>query len=136
MRLTLKIEDRKKILADIKHLFRSDKFPLLNTVSKLRSDGSLIKLDLSYSTILGYSKDSLFKTFQVLTENLYNPLINDVFSTNYTQDELNTARMNVLTSSIKLVQQKDYAEGMDEPSFVDLCLLFRAELIVNSSSPS
>jgi hypothetical protein len=129
-RLAIKIEPKKSVLRDIKQFIRSDKLPLLKMVNKLEG-GVDIKLDLSYSTILGYSKDALFKTFQVLSENVNNPLINDVLSTEYTQEELNAATMYILNSSIKLNQQLITEDGMTRPSFVDIELIFKAKLFIN-----
>ena len=130
MRLIAKVTPRKEVLADVKNLLRSPKFPRLNIVAKLAGEGKPIMLDLSYSTILGYSKASLETTFKVLTENLSNQQINDIFGTDYTPKGLSNASMNILNKSIKLHQKEAFAEGMTEPSFVDMSLVFTAELIV------
>lgn len=130
MRLTVKIEDRKQVLKDIRTALKSGDFPLLKLKKVIATEGTDITLDMSYSTILGYSKESLHKMFEVLTENIYNPLINDVFNTAYSQEELNRAELHILSKSIKLQQKETYAEGMDEPSFVDMMLTCRAELFV------
>lgn len=128
MRLIPKVTSKKEVLADIKNLLRSPKLPKLKLVSRLKSEGKPLLIDLSYSTILGYDKKALETTFQVLSENLSNQQINEVFGTCYTPVALEQASLSILNKSVKLHQKEVYVDVLDQPSFVDMSLVFTAEL--------
>lgn len=128
MKLTVKVEPLTNVSKDIKKILKSGQFEKLIPVKDLEDDYKWLLLDLSYSTILGYSKDSLYKTFAVLTENLTNLQINELFGTTYTPEELERAVMKIDIRTMKLNQHEVIDDGMDEPSFVDIALRFKARL--------
>lgn len=131
MNLTVKVEKSSVVSRDIKKLLKSGEFDRLIPVKELDGDFKWLLIDLSYSTILGYSKDSLYKTFEVLTENLTNPQINELFNTDYTPGGLEKVVMKIDIRTMKLNQHTVCEKGMDEPSFVDIALRFRAQLVLN-----